>query len=73
MQSLAEAYTCPSKGIGSPTRCTIPPKRRESNAKRTDWEREKESERKRQKKYEERERERERTRRQRGCKTEKGE
>lgn len=35
MQSLAEAYTCPSKGIGSPTR-TIPPKQREGNAKRTD-------------------------------------
>lgn len=36
VQSLAEAYTCPSKGIGSLTRCTIPPKQRESNAKRTD-------------------------------------
>lgn len=76
MQSLAEAYTCPSKGIGSPTRCTIPPKQREGNAKRTDWEREKESERKGRKKIRRKRdggEERTKTERQRGCKTQKGE
>jgi len=46
VQSLAEAYTCPSKGIGSPTRCTIPPERR-VRAVRNGRERERERERER--------------------------
>lgn len=60
MQSLAEAYTCPSKGIGSPTRCTIPPKQRESNVKRTDELRKRERERKRARQKIRRKRKRER-------------
>lgn len=86
VQSLAEAYTCPSKGIGgSPARCTIPPKQREGSAKQTyerRRERAKETENERERESEtekgrgkgrgrEREREKETSRRKRGRETEK--
>lgn len=57
MQSLAEVYTCPSKGIGSPARCTIPPQA--ARNERTNRERGRERDHK-QKRHNEKERERER-------------